>query len=86
MSTENNELYGSVKPTEISKLIHEVEKIEIKPSMIQPIKEIKSLSYVEEINYQGNLIKKIEGAYKRLVEYVPYFLGIIIFIITKLMQ
>ena len=43
LSTENNELYGSVKPTEISKLIHEVEKIEIKPSMIQPIKEIKSL-------------------------------------------
>ena len=43
LSTENNELYGSVKPTEISKLIHEVEKIEIKPSMIQPVKEIKSL-------------------------------------------
>ena len=41
--TENNELYGSVKPTEISKLINEVEKIEIKPSMIQPVKEIKSL-------------------------------------------
>ena len=43
LSTENNELYGSVKPTEISKLIHEIDKIEIKPSMIQPIKEIKSL-------------------------------------------
>ena len=43
LSTENNELYGSVKPTEISKLIHELDKIEIKPSMIQPIKDIKSL-------------------------------------------
>tara|TARA_B100001121_G_C18603568_1_gene580700 strand:+ start:648 stop:1106 length:459 start_codon:yes stop_codon:yes gene_type:complete len=43
LSTENNELYGSVKPTEISKLIQEITKIEIKPSMIQPIKEIKSL-------------------------------------------
>ena len=43
LSTENNELYGSVKPTEISKLILEESKIEIKPSMIQPIKEIKSL-------------------------------------------
>ena len=43
LSTENNELYGSVKPTEISKLIFENIKIEIKPSMIQPIKEIKSL-------------------------------------------
>ena len=43
LSTENNELYGSVKPTEISKLIFEESKLEIKPSMIQPIKEIKSL-------------------------------------------
>ena len=43
LSTENNELYGSVKPTEISKLILEKTKLEIKPSMIQPIKEIKSL-------------------------------------------
>jgi large subunit ribosomal protein L9 len=43
LSTENNELYGSVKPTEISKLIMEVDKVDIKPSMIQPIKEIKSL-------------------------------------------
>tara|TARA_B100001063_G_C16466151_1_gene405549 strand:- start:69 stop:527 length:459 start_codon:yes stop_codon:yes gene_type:complete len=43
LSTENNELYGSVKPTEISKIIKETNKIEIKPSMIQPITEIKSL-------------------------------------------
>ena len=43
LSTENNELYGSVKPTEISKLIQETDKIDIKPSMIQPIKEVKSL-------------------------------------------
>ena len=43
LCTENNELYGSVKPTEISKLIKEEENIEIKPSMIQPIHDIKSL-------------------------------------------
>ena len=43
LSTENNELYGSVKPTEISKIIYEISKIEVKPSMIQPIKEIKSI-------------------------------------------
>ena len=43
LSTENNELYGSVKPTEISKLIKEENKIDIKPSMIQPVSEIKSL-------------------------------------------
>ena len=43
LSTENNELYGSVKPTEISKLIQEENKINIKPSMIQPVEEIKAL-------------------------------------------
>ena len=43
LSTENNELYGSVKPTEISKMIFEKDKVDIKPSMIQPMNEIKSL-------------------------------------------
>jgi len=43
LSTENNELYGSVKPTEISKLIQDINKIDIKPSMIQPVQEIKAL-------------------------------------------
>ena len=43
LSTENRELYGSVKPTEISKIIKEKENIEINPSLIQPSKEIKSL-------------------------------------------
>ena len=43
LSTENNELYGSVKPTEISRLIRENNKIDITPSMIQPVEEIKAL-------------------------------------------
>ena len=43
LSTENKELYGSVKPTEISKKLEDDEKIKINPSLIQPIKEIKSL-------------------------------------------
>ena len=43
LSTENKELYGSVKPTEISKIIHEIDKIEIKPSMIQLKDDIKTL-------------------------------------------
>ena len=43
LSTENKELYGSVKPTEIAKLIFDKDKVDIKPSMIQPINEIKSL-------------------------------------------
>ena len=43
LSTENKELYGSVKPTEISKVLMENENVEINPSLIQPVKEIKSL-------------------------------------------
>ena len=43
LSTENNELYGSVKPTEISKIILGTVKLDIKPSMIQLAKEIKAL-------------------------------------------
>ena len=43
LSTENNELYGSVKPTEISKIMQQNKNLDIKPSMIQPVKEIKAL-------------------------------------------
>ena len=43
LSTENKELYGSVKPTEIAKLLKEIDKFDIKPSMIQPATEIKSI-------------------------------------------
>jgi large subunit ribosomal protein L9 len=43
LSTENKELYGSVKPTEIAKLLQEKDNLDIKPSMIQPINEIKSI-------------------------------------------
>ena len=43
LSTENKELYGSVKPTEISKVIEEIDQVKINPSLIQPSKEIKSI-------------------------------------------
>ena len=43
LSTENKELYGSVKPTEISKTIEEIDQVKINPSLIQPSKEIKSI-------------------------------------------
>ena len=43
LCTENKELYGSVKPTEIASLILSVNKLNIKPSMIQPLAEIKAL-------------------------------------------
>ena len=36
-------MYGSVKPTEISKLIQEQDNLDVKPSMIRPAQEIKSL-------------------------------------------
>ena len=60
LSTENNELYGSVKPTEISKLILELDKIEIKPSMIQLVKEIKSLGIFNvKVNLHSNVQAEI---------------------------
>ena len=40
LSTENKELYGSVKPTEISKILETSENVQINSSVIQPIKEI----------------------------------------------
>ena len=43
LSTENKELYGSVKPTEISKIIEKKDGLKVDSSIIQPVKEIKSL-------------------------------------------
>ena len=65
LSTENNELYGSVKPTEISKLILELDKIEIKPSAIQLVKEIKSLG---TFNVKLNLHTEVQAEIKIKVE------------------
>ena len=60
LSTENKELYGSVKPTEISKIIHEKTNIEINPSNIQPSKEIKSLGeFKVEINLDSDVQTQI---------------------------
>ena len=47
LSTENKELYGSVKPTEISKMLQETDEVKINPSLIQHSKEIKSLGDFE---------------------------------------
>ena len=60
LSTENKELYGSVKPTEISKLIHEQENLELNPSMIQLTNEIKSLgSFKVKINLHSEVQSEI---------------------------
>ena len=56
LSTQNKELYGSVKPTEISKLIFELDKQKIKPSMIQLVKEIKSLgTFLVKVNLHSDI-------------------------------
>ena len=61
LSTENRELYGSVKPTEISKMLSEIENIDINPSMVQPIKEIKSLGSFDIIlNLHSEIQSKIK--------------------------
>ena len=49
------------------------------------IKEIKSIKFVDEINYQGNLIRKIERTFNRAVKYLPYFLGSVVLIIGLIM-
>ena len=65
LNTENNELYGLVKPTEISKLILELDKIEIKPYAIQLAKEIKSLG---TFNVKLNLHTEVQAEIKIKVE------------------
>jgi large subunit ribosomal protein L9 len=53
---ENLELYGSIKPLEISKVIEENNKINIKPSQIDLVKEIKKIgSYEAKINLHAEV-------------------------------
>ena len=60
LNTENNELYGSVKPTEISKIILENVKLDIKPSLIQLTKEIKALGVFKvKINLHSEIQAEI---------------------------
>ena len=66
LATENKELYGSVKPTEISKILKDNEKIEINPSQIQPVKEIKSLG-----DFQVIISLHSEVQEKILVKVIP---------------
>ena len=61
LTTENNDLYGSIKPTEISKIINLSEKIEVKPSLIQPLNEIKSLgTFKVKINLHSEVQAEIK--------------------------
>ena len=65
LSTENNELYGSVKPTEISKLIFQNENLNIKPSMIQPVNDIKSIG---EFKVRISLHSEVDAEITIIVE------------------
>jgi len=57
---ENNELYGSIKPLELSKGIENAKKIEIKPSQIDLAKEIKKIGFYEaQINLHAEIQAKI---------------------------
>ena len=62
---DNNELYGSIKPKEISKTIENIDKFQIKPSQIDLEKEIKSIgTFKSTINLhseiQANILIEVE--------------------------
>jgi len=61
LTTENKDLYGSIKPTEISKIINQTDKIDVKPSLIQPLNEIKSLgTFKVRINLHSEVQAEIK--------------------------
>ena len=61
LTTENKDLYGSIKPTEISKIINLSEKIDVKPSLIQPLNEIKSLgTFKVKVNLHSEVQAEIK--------------------------
>ena len=61
LTTENKDLYGSIKPTEISKIIKLFDKIDVKPSLIQPLNEIKSLGVFKvKINLHSEVQAEIK--------------------------
>jgi len=57
---DNNELYGSIKPKEISKNIEETNKIQIKPSQIDLGSEINKIGiYDVKINLHAEIVATI---------------------------
>ena len=53
---DNNELYGSIKPKEISKTIENIDNAEIKPSQIDLAKEINKIGlYEAKINLHAEI-------------------------------
>ena len=57
---DNNELYGSIKPKEISKTIETLDKVEIKPSQIDLGQEINKIgSFEVKINLHADVLATI---------------------------
>ena len=57
---DNNELYGSIKPKELSKAIVSIDKIEIKPSQIDLSKQINKIGFYEAtINLHSEIQAKV---------------------------
>jgi len=57
---DNEELYGSIKPKELSKAIENMDKIEIKPSQIDLSSEINKIgSYKAKINLHAEILANI---------------------------
>ena len=57
---DNDELYGAIKPRELSKTIENIEKIEIKPSQIDLSKEINKIGFYEaKINLHAEVLANI---------------------------
>ena len=60
LAKDNDELYGSIKPKDISKIIEEKEKIQIKPSQIDLSSEINKIgTYESKINLHAEIIATI---------------------------
>jgi len=57
---DNDELYGSIRPKEISKTIENIDKTEIKPSQIDLGKEINKIGFYEvKINLHAEVLATI---------------------------
>ena len=57
---DNDELYGSIKPKEISKTIENIDKIEIKPSQIDLNKQINKIgTYEASVNLHPEIQAKV---------------------------
>ena len=66
---DNNELYGSIKPKEISTKIQDLDKIEIKPSQIDLTKEINRIgTYDAKVNLHAEIVATIHIEVVKQVE------------------